>query len=103
LRFFSDSAAFAIFPSLTSKTDRARPDGRHLAGRLQQRRDDDEEAGTMIPNWQWAIIAILIAAMFAAGVYSSPNSFAYLVLTSQCDNTPSAPIACRQRFSGATR
>jgi hypothetical protein len=55
-----------------------------------------------IPNWQWAIIAILVAAMFAAGVYSSPNSFAYLVLTGQCDNNP-APIACRQRFSGVTR
>jgi hypothetical protein len=38
----------------------------------------------MIPTWQIVGLIILSLIGLAVGVYSAPNSFAYLSLTGQC-------------------
>jgi hypothetical protein len=53
----------------------------------------------MIPTWQIVGLIILSLIGLALGVYSAPNSFAYLSLTGQCAQEP-VPVACRTRFSG---
>ena len=42
----------------------------------------------MIPNWQMIGIFILVLMVIAVGVYSSPNSYAYLSITGQCERAP---------------
>jgi hypothetical protein len=50
----------------------------------------------MIPQWQMAGLFLLVLILIAAGVYVSPNSYAYLYLTGQCNHAP-MPIACHTR------
>jgi hypothetical protein len=50
----------------------------------------------MIPKWQWAGIIILVVLAAAAAVHGSPNSYAYVFLSGQCNHDP-APMACHPR------
>jgi hypothetical protein len=38
----------------------------------------------MIPRWQWAGIIILALLALAAGITSSPHSYAYAFFSGQC-------------------
>jgi len=50
----------------------------------------------MIPRWQWAGIIILALLALAAGITSSPHSYAYAFFSGQCSHEP-APQACHPR------
>jgi hypothetical protein len=50
----------------------------------------------MIPRWQMAGLVILAAFALGFGIYSSPNSYAHLLLTGQCSHDP-APAPCHPR------
>jgi hypothetical protein len=50
----------------------------------------------MIPRWQWAGIIILALLALAAGICSSPHSYAYAFLSGQCSHEP-VPQACHPR------
>jgi len=47
----------------------------------------------MIPKWQMAGLIVLVLIAAAAGIYSSPNSYAYVYLSGQCAHEP-MPAAC---------
>jgi hypothetical protein len=47
----------------------------------------------MIPKWQMTGIVILALIAIAIGVYGSPNSYAYVYLSGQCNHEP-VPVAC---------
>jgi hypothetical protein len=50
----------------------------------------------MIPRWQMAGVIVLVVIAIAAGITGSPNSYAYLVLSGQCNREP-MPAACHPR------
>jgi len=50
----------------------------------------------MIPKWQFAGLFILALAAIGLGIYSAPNSYAYLFLMGKCNHEPS-PYACHPR------
>ena len=50
----------------------------------------------MIPNWQMAGIIAVVLIIIGLGIYASPNSYAHLYLTGQCNHDP-MPAACHPR------
>jgi hypothetical protein len=51
------------------------------------------QSRTMIPNWQIAVLAVLVLIALAGGIYVSPNSYAHAFLWGECAREP-APKAC---------
>ena len=53
----------------------------------------------MIPRWQMVGLIVLAFIAIGLGIYSSPNSYAHLFLSGQCNHEP-MPLGCHTRSLG---